>query len=328
MFVATSVYSKVLQYIDLTDVDAFKESLRLAKTHVNPDASKLNAPVVFMSVLSKQTPEESNAVPRSLAASDRARRKFIMLDVDFEPGDEPLFELLRDNFVAFAETHKTPALMYPTLSWPKKPRARFVLFTKRVMTADNYYKAVNWLSKQLVYQLTDSSDTRMSANRNLPWFSSDDQVDGIIDMLDGDELKPLDNKLWSSEPGLPKAKTVMFTRSDYDVDVTYDVDLLCKAIEAYVVATNATDYSKVWRLIESIADELLYGSIDRSDAQRLMASVASVAKDDAQLVRWATGNMELLTKSITAIETQKRQRSFIKPLLAYGDDFAKAVEIT
>lgn len=326
MFVAASVYARSVQFIDMSDIEFFEESLRLAKTRVTVDADKMRSPVVFASTLSKLTKTECESVSRSLMSSSRARRRFIMLDVDYNPGEESKLRSLALNVRDLAKHYKTPCLVYPTLSYPAKPRVRVVFFAKRVMTAASYYKAVMWLSDQLGYEITDVADADIRMNRNLPTFSNDDQVAAVWDNMSQVGQVPLDNKLWANVPGPPEKKFFKTYSSTYrdSVDLAFDVDALAEAIAEYAKRKNISTYAQVWRLVESIADEVRRGSLpsDNTSVDKLMSAIASVAPDSATYERWRLGNIELFDKLLDRLETGQRSAAFVKPLLSIDPHFA------
>ena len=93
---------------------------------------KSQSPIAFISKFSKQLDIECE-VPRKALNDSRARRAFIMGDVDLGEDDWRTYFDMRNNLVKLAKANFTPLLMYPTMSYPDKPRFRFVFLPKRAL---------------------------------------------------------------------------------------------------------------------------------------------------------------------------------------------------
>lgn len=312
MFVAPNVYSRSVDYIDLDDRDFFEQSVRLAANNINPDFDKLQSPVLFVSRLSKQSQAESVSAPRRLMYNaDRIRRKFLMLDVDFEGDQWDESNQLRENCKSFAEKFKTPLLIYPTLSWPLKPRYRIVYVTKRLMTPVAYYKGIKWLSEQLDYQLTDASDTRINANRNMPVFSNDDQVENVYSSLADTSLEPLDNKMWSNVQGPGYSKSE-FVQRDTSLALAYKHEDAVSAMSWYIDTHDTSSYENTWFVIESVCKAVYEKLMQPATAVELMKMLAGSTDDYVKTVEWSRGNMEMFNRYTEQFKSGSRRLTDVR----------------
>lgn len=336
MYVTPTIYVKQATFIDLPDKDFFNESLRVARerfldgltdeNNVNIDAIKKRTPVIYVSTLSKQTPDEKDMVPRKgVINGDRARRKFIMIDADFDPGEEDASESLRQRIKDVASAHNTPVLIYPTASFPEKPRFRAVMFTKRVMSADQYYQAMSWWLDELQHGALDETDLRMSANRNAPVFTNQDQIDGVYSTLDDEGLELLDSKLWRDYDKPPAREFISYEstmKSDSRVnDPTLGwepVDAIRAARSMGMTGLGATR-SSIWKFIESVACGVNEGIFDEDTAHKMMGALAERANDEFTQKAWAQGNIDMLNQSREELSSGRVELSSVRPLFMYSE---------
>lgn len=311
MYAAPNLYSTQVFYIDLPDDEFFAETLKRASLlheagkldEYSPESIKKMTPVVFASTLSKRSDAE-DVISRKDVNSDRAQRKFLMIDADFDPGQERESDLLRKRLIDLAEEHSTPILVYPTISYPEKPRFRAVLFTKRVMKSDNYFQAVNWLYDSLDWEIMDASDTRMSANRNAPIFNSDSQIEQVYSTIGDEGLAPLDNILWRDYPKPPKKKPhIDYAEMNKAFEgIELDPTALVTGARKMAHTKIASRYETFWRVAESIAASVVSGQITLETAHKMLDALAEAADTQEKQDRWTEQNKELLSKHMKIFE--------------------------
>lgn len=301
MFVSRNIYRKHVLYCPGDDLSVFLDAVSLAKSNINPDADKRNSPVCWCSTLLKITEDEkSKVVDRSLMNSTRARRKFIMLDVDYEADQWEDYEALMERVRLFAVEHETPLIIYPTLSFPAKPRCRIVFFTKRQMSEVGYAKAVTWLCGELMYDLTDKGDLRIGANRNLPIFSNDDQAENVVVLTGSRHDKPLDNSLWSDvyvENFVKRATSVRGkgVNKSKGPKYTFDNEVLYETMNAWVERNRdrLQTYEDTWMVLRAIAVSARFGHIQGdSIISALCMSLANAADDYSKIDAWHMDNIK------------------------------------
>ena len=331
MYTAHNLYSARVFFIDLDDRDFFTHCLKTAISRqpdiedagFSDDYIKKHTPVIFASTLSKHDKIKDAVITRKDVNTSRARRKFLMIDADFEPGQESESELMRERLVKLASRLKTPLMIYPTVSFPDKPRFRAVLLSKRAMSSDAYFQGMSWLYDALDMSPLDDSDLRMSANRNAPIFKSDEQVDAIYSTFEDDDLSPLDNKLWSSYPK-PKTrtKTSDYTQvvSDFsDSDIKLEPSEVKRAMKNVINGPLAESRGSSWFFIESVGAAVVTGVIDEKLAYDIVSMLASRAESDELRHKWEAGNIEMLEDAINDMPGSPSRASKAKPLFLYRE---------
>lgn len=336
MYISTCLFDTTCVFVDAGDEDFFKSSLdnaialfeKFKDQTVNPDVVKQNTPICHVSTLWKKTDEEV-AVSRKEVHGDRARRKFIMIDADFNPGEEAESHLMQEKLKALAEKHKTPLMLYPTVSFPTKPRFRAVLLSKRGMNASQYYQAVSWLFQEIDFTPNDNSDLRINMNRNLPVFINQAQVDNVYStfkLKDGG-LSPLDNKLWKEMPLPPKFKP----SNEIEVDVTmhdfsFDEVKLLEGARRMSKSKIALQYETFWRVVASIAAAVIRESISENTAHAMLDVLAEAGDDPDRSAYWKNENRKLLVKQMSEISADPAFKLQVtRPLCSYSE-FRTAVK--
>ena len=311
MFATPNLFSTAATWIDMDDTAFFAAALDHATCayekgdydRFDVDTIKrYHTPVVYASRLSKMTKDDKKTTGRKeLNASGRMRRSFIMIDADFNPGEEADSYTMRRNMKQLADAHNTHLVIYPTVSWPEKPRFRAVMFPARDLNARGYHKAVTWWYKKLGYDTPlDAADTRINANRNLPVFINDEQIENVYSTLDDDTREKLPGHLWR-DISAPSPSSSTF---DYDTLVKQlgpeVVDNLefqpkklarqCTRVARRLTDIDPTTYNGTWRILQGLAIEVMLGTIPPSLADDMCDILASAADTDSQRAQWAEGN--------------------------------------
>lgn len=327
MYITRNIYEKYATFVDMPDREFFIASLEKAKemfpklVEVDADSIKANTPVCYMSDVRKRTPEEV-IIDRKEMNTNRGRRRYMMIDADFEYGQEKESAELIDKIKKFGEKYSTPVMIYPTISYPDKPRFRAVFLIARLVDSRKYWSAVTWLYKELDYTSTDATDLRITANRNLPVFCNSEQIEAIYSTFEDDSLKPLQNSLWSDIVA-PASKEL----SEEDIEeirsFSYDVDKLIAGCNKISKAQIAKSYATFWQLVASVAAAVVLEQIDQEVAEEMMRILASAAEDDYTRSKWETGNIEMLIRFISDYQSIN-QLMKARPLYTYKE-FLKAV---
>lgn len=339
MFATPTVYAQRAQFIDLSDVEFFNECLDVAKDRFNEgayenldsDQVKKNTPVVYVSTLSKINKESESFVERKTLNSDRGRRKFLMIDADFNPGEEEQSKALRESIIKLADEHNTYALIYPTVSYPEKPRFRAVMFVKRAMTRETYHQAMLWWFDQLSDAPTDESDFRMSANRNVPVFTTQEQLDGVYSNLDDESRELLDNKVWSSYPKPKKRKLadvqeVELSTMMSELGMSFDQNKLVKITrEETAPSPVGRSYHSSWRFIDAVARSVVLGEVDKDVAVSMMEALATRGETPDEQKSWYRGNVKSLERSVEVMSKDMSALEAARELISYKE-FIRALK--
>lgn len=320
MYTAPSLFAKHCEYNSLDDRTFFTTALEIAQKYQVDSIDKNNIPVVFGSKLLKQTKDET-IVPRKVAQDrERVKRSFILLDVDYNEDEQELSEALWNRIIEFGHTYSTPVMMYPTPSWPTKPRFRAVFLTKSLLNATQYEKAVRWLADELMYEITDPMDYHISPNKNLPVFSSQDMADACYSTFTNLLLEPLPSDLWKKVSVKQRQKPQTNTYAPLsELGLAYDRDKLWEAAHNMALDEFVSTYATYWIVSRSVALDVYTGSLTEEEGKKLVTIFASGAPTMSQRLKWSSGNKRLLLKDLEILARDPEARSYARPLYSYAE---------
>ena len=330
MYVTSSIYDTFARFVDLDDRSFFTQALSIAKDNylklVEEDRSKIkqHTPVCFISTLSGKKDSE-NFASRKLLNTDRARRKFLMIDADFSEGEEERSERLQEKLKELATNYRTPLMIYPTVSYPEKPRFRAVLLVKRGLTPQKYWSAMTWLYRELETSVLDKSDLRISANRNLPVFCNDEQVEKIYSTFEDMSLKELDNSLWKDIES-PKKNQLTKDQLEDISNVTYDEDKLIDGAKEISKKEIVKSYETFWQIAASLAAGVILEQIEEDLAFEILDMLAEVGENPSQVSKWQSGNRELYQQFKSQYSEIPENIAKARPLHTYTE-FSSAATI-
>ena len=330
MYVTSSIYDTFARFVDLDDRSFFTQALSIAKDNylklVEEDRSKIkqHTPVCFISTLSGKKDSE-NFASRKLLNTDRARRKFLMIDADFSEGEEERSERLQEKLKELATNYRTPLMIYPTVSYPEKPRFRAVLLVKRGLTPQKYWSAMTWLYRELETSVLDKSDLRISANRNLPVFCNDEQVEKIYSTFEDMSLKELDNSLWKDIES-PKKNQLTKDQLEDLSNVTYDEDKLIDGAKEISKKEIVKSYETFWQIAASLAAGVILEQIEEDLAFEILDMLAEVGENPSQVSKWQFGNRELYQQFKSQYSEIPENIAKARPLHTYTE-FSSAATI-
>lgn len=347
------MFERYATYIDLPDTVVFHQlveeakNLYLENAELFDDATdedikrwkQNSAPVIFASKVSKQTADDFSLLRPDM--NDRAVRKYLILDADFKEGKEKSSNLLYNKLIDLAEELNTPLVIYPTASYPDKPRFRAVLFTKKSLNAAAYGQAMNWLYDKLeipdpdyakdpdiydslptyqkdFYDAMDSSNKHIRSNNNAPFFTNEYQLDFIIDTTLDDKLTLLDNDLWkdAKKPIIPKLKTYGLT-SELD-QFRFDDDALEEACKEFAKSDFAQDYNTFWRFLHTLARAEETGTLTEEQVGKVLNWVADVPDKEKSLV-WKLNNKSQYSIEQRRVLTNDDYFKKARPLVTYPE---------
>lgn len=335
MFISDNLYDRTCRYVDLDDRAFFSAALsaardlepRLADASLTKVQIKERTPLVHISKFSKQT-RADELCDRRHVHGDRARRRFVMMDVDYDADERRESAKTRNKLVAVANRLSTPLMIYPTVSYPEKPRFRAVLLTSRLMDANSHWKAMRWLYDQIGCEPTDDSDMRMNTNRNLPVFDCDEQLSFVYDTFGDGSRTPLDNSLWKKYPDMPaRYRPVKNFRPTNPGDhaVKLDPALVVQGARKMALNPRAQKYDTFWQIVASLAAAVACGGLDEDSARRALVEMAAAAPDEATRARWASENQTLFDKQSSQLVSDDAL-SRTRPLTRYNE-FSKCRDV-
>jgi len=326
MYVTKNLSQTHAQYIDLSDPEFFHQAIKIAINRYKNDIKndiiytqddidnikKYKTPAIFGTTVYKK---EAGDVffPRKEFGNDKLRRKYLIIDADFNKEEEGISDYLRYKLIKLAENYNTPIVIYPTISFPEKPRFRVVFFVKRQLNEKNYFKAMSWLYGQIGIEPLDPNDMRINNSNNAPVFTNESQIENIIDTTQADNLEYLDNKLWKDYKA-PKKRT--FKSNDYFDKLTLHENEFYDAINKF----NINDYDDFWKFANSIVRAEQANQINEKQALDAMEIIAkNASSNEEEFNQWRAGNIDFYQNSKSRAQSGSLNLNLAKPLMKYNE---------
>lgn len=303
MYITSGLYQPYAKYLDLSDIAFFHNSLKfakekyylnkeeydsLSKSEIN-DIKKRHMIVMFASTVSNRSNDDILISRPEM--NERARRKYLIIDADFDSNQDNESQQLIDDLKSLAAEFATPLIIYPTASYPEKPRFRAVLFTKSSMNESSYYQAMTWLYQMLGREPLDNSDLKIRSNNNAPFFVNEEQIEMIYDTTQDNNLKPLDNILWKNfdKPKIKRQKPIKESAFD---KIEIQEDVLKEACEAFAKSSQAKHFNTFWPILHSLARAEYFGQIDEQLVQKALIWIAQVPGQSTNATKWSLENKQ------------------------------------
>lgn len=330
MYVSKNLFDSWATFINVPDpeffhtaIDAAKERLKNGEMNdIETDVIKRQyTPVVYCSSIVSKKASEDNIIERT-ELTQRSTKKYLIIDADYDITEKDESERVRNKLIELSERLKCKLILYPTVSYPLKPRFRAVLFVQRTLSDVTYNQAMRWLFDQLGVEATDSSDMRITSNHNLPVFTDERQLDAIYDNTENDEYGLLDNSLWKLYPKMKstrkKAKTFVSTRSRYD-DVKLSRFKIVEGAKEFAGRADMLDYNYFWRIVHSVARAEIMGQITNELALTIMKIFASAADDEVVRSKWEYENEQEYMKTVHMLSNDENKLYKAQPLFSYNE---------
>lgn len=329
MYVTKNLYEGYATFIDVPDHEFFHHAIqaaivRLQEGHMDLlDVDKIKqelTPVVYCSSVISKTKDDDIIARTEL--NQRSTKKYLIIDVDYNIGEEDESNRVRNRLLELSEELKCKLILYPTVSYPLKPRFRAVLFANRSMGDVAYHQAITWLYEQLGVDATDKNDFRVTTNHNLPVFTNDNQLDAIYDNTENDEYGLLDNALWKLYPKIKsnrsKKKQFVPAKSKYD-DVKLGRFHVIQGAKLLAKESEMLDYSYFWKIVHSVARAEIMEQITNELALTLMDIFASATTDEATKNEWEYSNRLEYNKTLNSLRGNEERLYKAKPLFSYDE---------
>lgn len=285
MYVTKNLYEKFAQYVDMESMKFFiqtsKRAFDVYKT--GKKFKKNETPVVYGSSVKDFNSDYDKVIARVEMNQRGVLRDFIGIDWDFDKGDEDKLEKLLTNLEQFHEKYQTPIIIYPTFSYPEKPRVRTVMFAEEEMDKMSYAQAVTFVVKALDVDPEDESNYNIAHNFNLPVINTPEQKKMMT--FHKTYVDKLPNALWSKvKSNVPVRKSVAVKRTPVSriESQSRDRESIEKGLQNLSNNMKAKNNNRldfdVWtnffQFLHSVARAETIGSITRSDALYILEEVA------------------------------------------------------
>lgn len=306
MFVIKNLYDNTAHFIDMEDFDFFNQSLVEAFNIANvlilgkfeKRTIKESTPAVVCSTVDGFDKSESNSVDRIVALGSKSKRRFLIVDADFDTGEEELSALIRQKFIDLSYELDTKLILYPTASYPKKPRFRAVLFTEDYLHADEYAKAIKWLYDAVGMTVNDDTDLRMTTNRNLPVFSNVEQIPAVFVKEEG---KLLNNDLWQDVKVHKNISSAPYSVNTKLHSKKIDDDVI-NYLTNYLSHHDLSSYEEFFKLSNSIAASVVCNGISYERGKEAIQRVSQFGSDQKKQKSWERENVRFLDSAIANIK--------------------------
>lgn len=289
--------------------------------------NKSEAPVIYGSSVKDFNPNEDGVIAR-IEMNDRGvLRDFIGIDWDFNKGDEEKLEKLLRNINQFALDYKTTVYVYPTHSYPEKPRVRTVMFTQNEMDGVEYAKAVTFVEEKLDVSHKDDGNYNIKHNFNLPVINNKEQLEGM-QFYQQDDFERLDNTLWSNVK--PKKRGYAQNMNVKTIPIS-DMEQLSQSKESLKRGLNYLskrmkegsnknldfdNWSNFFQFLHALARAETLGSITHAQALFILKTVAGGNS------KWEYKNIEDYNRELPRVKNNEEKLKRARLLSYYfGDDF-------
>lgn len=297
-------------------IPTLKDLSKQASQNIVPLADKDDykihqAPVGYVSAFgTAKIPDESRL---SINYNDGLKlgflRKFIVLDYDLDKAyidadkkQQELLKRIEDLFDIYNYT------LYPTISWPSKPRWRFVLQIDRYL--DDYsYKHVAGDVKDLIgYDTGDDNNYFISHSFNLPSYT-DQTADSQAIFKFHDKDYDVKNML----ADMPKP--LRNPAKDAMSNITYDDTLLNQALDEFVNdpenQNKLQTYDYYWKFVSSLALASIKGLLPQDFIKVVLIKTALGNS------QWEKDNPNLFKTQVKRLEDDPSKQTMVRPITSY-----------
>lgn len=272
-----------------------------------------------------QNPQTPQRMPRKTSENGGILRQFIALDYDLETLDEAK-ELSQNFHSLLIQQQEANAAMYPSISFPWKPRFRVVIDTKQWLDKSTYSQAVEHLIEYLGVNTHDEGNTVLAHPLNSPLYLHETSEKFVMFQT---SKEPLDLKDIGFDPDQvkPAYKSKRATRrnaisksggnvEDEDEPIApYRSDQIIQAVDTFLASDEARDqlekYDYFWRFVESLADAYMRELVDKDFIDYTLKAVA--LGDN----KWEEDNYNVFEAQLNKLETSPDKRQLVRPLSTY-----------
>lgn len=323
MYFSKNLYDKFAHYKEIQSFDFFIAMAKKAyeKYSESKKYKKDEIPVVYGASVKNFIFEEDKVIARVEMNRRGVLRDFIPIDWDFDPGEEDKLNTMLEGIRKFHHTYKTPVLIYPTFSYPEKPRMRTVVFTRDMMDSMEYVKAVTFVVDKIGIDPEDDGNWNITHNFNLPVFNTKTQRDAL-EFLRCEDMHFLQNELFINvTPKVNgyknrKPKQYNIDKGEIQVRDIKRIDKGLKYLQECIVENkqksyNFSDWNNFFQFLHSVARAESVESITRDDALYILTKVAGGN------VEWERKNKNDYLREFPRVHNNQEKLLSARPLSFY-----------
>lgn len=353
MYMTQNVFERYATYYDLPDKELFHFLIEKAKANYNehPDyfdelteedlanLKRTSIPVLFASKVASQKNDDFKLMRADM--NERATRKYLIIDADFDQGEDAVSQQLYDKIIEVAEQYKTPLVIYPTTSYPAKPRFRAVMFSAKSLNEATYHQAMSWWYDQLgvpklsesevkiaeailtpdeytLYKGLDASNKNIRSNNNAPYFTNAEQLQAVVDTTKDSELKPLDNTLWKSQPKPRVKRKVSFGKLDATEAIPITDADLERGCREFARTEQGQDFNTFWKFLHTLARAEINKQLTPDQIDKALDWVA-YHENPSIAASWRLGNRQMYKIEYNRVASREDYFKNARPLLNYKE---------
>lgn len=243
-------------------------------------------------------------------------RSYIVVDYDALEDKEYADELPNRINELFKEYNYA---VYPTISYPEKPRYRFILETDEMIAKSAYSEIVAYFIEKIGYPHGDEANFKINHLQDVPIYASKEARERAVFNITKKKyplFEILDELDIENTNRNPKSAPVSAGNKISVDNTALDIDALRDALNDFLsdskTKENLDIYENFWRFTETVANAVLTGTITMEFAEEIMTKVAFGDE------KWEKNNVEFeLPNQINKLENNKQQQGLAKPITAY-----------
>lgn len=294
MYFSKGVYSKKAYFNDADSFDFLEQSCRLSLKAFNNGVvfdKKKNAPVLYATTVKDFNSSNDNVIFRKEMNKRGILRDFVGIDWDFNKGEIRKLKEAIIGIKKFSKKYNTSFIIYPTNSYPNKPRMRSVFFVDKLLNADEYTKAVIFILKEIGVDPKDNNNYDIKHPFNMPSISNEKQIK-MIKVVGKERLNyevfkdtKVPKKMKKKSTKIKTYELIGFEydlekekRSDKDVDKA--IKYILEQMDSGHSMFDFDDYATfVVKFMHSLARAEVIGAINREQSERILKAVAQGNSD-------------------------------------------------
>lgn len=256
-----------------------------------------------------QTPDHA---PREETKTAPPVRNFVAIDYD-DFNDKEIADSLIDRAAQMFSDYNYA--VYPSISYPKKPRYRFVIEVTPILTKQTYPYVASEIINEIGFPSGDDGSEQINHLMNVPYYFEQDTKDKAVFNRPGKALDvshiidEIPNKETKQQPSKPINKPKAVTGA-------IKADTLSNALDMFLenenVQQNLNDsYEYFWRFTESVAMAVLNQTIDLDFANEIMIRIAMGNED------WEEENSKELEQQIEKLEDDESRQRLVQPITSF-----------
>lgn len=256
-----------------------------------------------------QTPEHA---PRKETKTAPPVRDFVAIDYD-DFTDKSIADELPDRVAQMFGDYNYA--VYPSISYPKKPRYRVIIQVEPILTKKTYHYVAKEIINQLGFTSGDDGSEQINHLMNAPYYFEQDTKDLAVFNKTGKKLDVSDILANMSEDD-EKSTNTSPIKQPKPITGALKSNTLTEALNTFLENDNVQEHLKnsyeyFWRFTESVAMATLNGTITLDFAKDIMVKIAMGNPE------WEEKNDDELLLQIEKLEDDPSRQRLVQPITSF-----------